>query len=70
MFSVVSFILPLFSVVSNGTKYAPIGQLMEYSHLLDRADECEDPYMRLVYAGNCPLYFHLINPCKCCLVDD
>ncbi|PRQ34124.1 putative oxysterol-binding protein [Rosa chinensis] len=23
--------------------------LMEYSHLLDRADECEDPYMRLVY---------------------
>lgn len=25
-------------------------QLMEYSHLLDQADECEDPYMRLVYA--------------------
>ena len=25
-------------------------QLMEYSHLLDLADECEDPYMRLVYA--------------------
>ena len=25
-------------------------QLMEYSYLLDRADECEDPYMRLVYA--------------------
>lgn len=23
---------------------------MEYSHLLDKADECEDPYMRLVYA--------------------
>jgi len=25
-------------------------QLMEYSHLLNLADECEDPYMRLVYA--------------------
>ena len=24
-------------------------QLMEYSHLLDLADQCEDPYMRLVY---------------------
>lgn len=23
---------------------------MEYSYLLDQADECEDPYMRLVYA--------------------
>lgn len=22
---------------------------MEYSHLLDLADECEDPYLRLVY---------------------
>lgn len=28
-----------------------LSQLMEYSHLLDLADECEDPYMRLVYAG-------------------
>ncbi|GAY47933.1 hypothetical protein CUMW_108150 [Citrus unshiu] len=27
-------------------------QLMEYSHLLDLADECEDPYMRLVYASS------------------
>lgn len=25
---------------------------MEYSYLLDLADECEDPHMRLVYAGN------------------
>ena len=25
-------------------------QLMEYSYLLDQADECEDPYMVLVYA--------------------
>lgn len=24
---------------------------MEYSYLLDLADECEDPYMRLMYAG-------------------
>lgn len=23
---------------------------MEYSYLLDQADECEDPYLRLVYA--------------------
>ncbi|KAH9672358.1 Oxysterol-binding protein-related protein 3A [Citrus sinensis] len=27
-----------------------MAELMEYSHLLDLADECEDPYMRLVYA--------------------
>ena len=25
-------------------------QLMEYSHLLNLADECEDPYMKMVYA--------------------
>ncbi|XP_058100152.1 oxysterol-binding protein-related protein 3C-like [Magnolia sinica] len=24
--------------------------MLEYSHLLDLADECEDPYMRMVYA--------------------
>jgi len=24
---------------------------MEYSYLLDLVDECEDPHMRLVYAG-------------------
>jgi hypothetical protein len=23
---------------------------MEYCELLDKADECEDPYMRMVYA--------------------
>ncbi|PSS23765.1 Oxysterol-binding protein-related protein like [Actinidia chinensis var. chinensis] len=28
-----------------------MAELMEYSHLLDLADECEDPYMRLVYAS-------------------
>ncbi|PPD77014.1 hypothetical protein GOBAR_DD26073 [Gossypium barbadense] len=27
-------------------------ELMEYSYLLDRADECEDPYLRLVYASS------------------
>lgn len=26
-------------------------QLMEYSYLLDMADECEDPYVKMVYAG-------------------
>ena len=31
---------------------------MEYSYLLDRADECEDPCMRLVYACE---YFHLFH---------
>ncbi|MQL86687.1 hypothetical protein Taro_019220, partial [Colocasia esculenta] len=29
-----------------------LSQLMEYCHLLDLADECEDPYMRLVYASS------------------
>uniref|UniRef100_A0A2P2LDM3 Oxysterol binding protein n=3 Tax=Rhizophora mucronata TaxID=61149 RepID=A0A2P2LDM3_RHIMU len=28
-----------------------MAELMEYSNLLDLADECEDPYMRLVYAA-------------------
>ncbi|GLT70794.1 hypothetical protein SLA2020_428540 [Shorea laevis] len=27
-----------------------MAELMEYSYLLDRADECDDPYMQLVYA--------------------
>lgn len=26
-----------------------VSQLMEYSSLLDQADECEDPCLRLVY---------------------
>ncbi|KAJ7950301.1 Oxysterol-binding family protein [Quillaja saponaria] len=29
-----------------------MAELMEYSYLLDMADECEDPYMRLVYASS------------------
>ncbi|OWM66782.1 hypothetical protein CDL15_Pgr010435 [Punica granatum] len=32
------------------TMIQKMAELMEYSHLLDKADECEDPYMRLVYA--------------------
>lgn len=31
---------------------------MEYSYLLDMADETEDPYLRLVYA--CKHYFHIL----------
>ncbi|XP_028083278.1 uncharacterized protein LOC114284536 [Camellia sinensis] len=27
-------------------------ELMEYSYLMDLADECEDPYMRLVYSSS------------------
>ncbi|XP_052172964.1 oxysterol-binding protein-related protein 3C-like isoform X2 [Diospyros lotus] len=29
-----------------------MAELMEYHYLLDLADECEDPYMRLVYASS------------------
>lgn len=32
------------------TMLQKMAELMEYTHLLDKADECEDPYMRLVYA--------------------
>ncbi|XP_020971956.1 transketolase, chloroplastic-like [Arachis ipaensis] len=32
------------------TMLQKMAELMEYSHLLDKADECEDLYMRLVYA--------------------
>ncbi|ONI03435.1 hypothetical protein PRUPE_6G256800 [Prunus persica] len=34
------------------TMLQKMAELMEYSHLLDLADECEDPYMRLVYASS------------------
>ncbi|XP_068654871.1 oxysterol-binding protein-related protein 3A-like [Aristolochia californica] len=33
------------------TMIQKMAELMEYSHLLDLADKCEDPYMRLVYAS-------------------
>lgn len=41
-------------------------QLMEYSHLLDMADECEDPHMRLVYAGKCYSNIFYRTPSKFC----
>ncbi|KAL7247487.1 hypothetical protein ACSBR2_002407 [Camellia fascicularis] len=34
------------------TMIQKMAELMEYSYLLDQADECEDPYMRLVYASS------------------
>ncbi|CAO2820298.1 unnamed protein product [Amaranthus hypochondriacus] len=34
------------------TMLQKMAELMEYSHLLDEADRCEDPYMRLVYASS------------------
>ncbi|GJW30247.1 oxysterol-binding protein-related protein 3C-like protein [Tanacetum coccineum] len=33
------------------TMLQKMAELMEYSHLLKLADECEDPHMRMVYAG-------------------
>ncbi|KAL5973340.1 Oxysterol-binding protein-related protein 3A [Asimina triloba] len=34
------------------TMLQKMAELMEYSHLLDLADQCEDPYMRLVYSSS------------------
>ncbi|XP_072992914.1 oxysterol-binding protein-related protein 3A-like [Typha latifolia] len=34
------------------TMLQKMAELMEYCHLLDQADECQDPYMRLVYASS------------------
>ncbi|XP_062003546.1 oxysterol-binding protein-related protein 3A-like [Rosa rugosa] len=34
------------------TMLQKMAELMEYSHLLDLADECEDPYMQLVYSAS------------------
>lgn len=46
-------------------------QLMEYSYLLDRADECDDPYMQLVYASeySFTLNFHLVSAKYCLMMD-
>ncbi|KAL2229485.1 oxysterol-binding protein-related protein 3A-like [Sesamum indicum] len=43
------------------TMLQKMAELMEYSYLLDLADECEDPHMRLVYAAAwfVSLYFAL-----------
>ncbi|RWW85252.1 hypothetical protein BHE74_00006090 [Ensete ventricosum] len=44
-----------------------LSQLMEYSYLLDMADDSEDPYMRLVYA--CKYIFLLLfSICSECSV--
>ncbi|XP_021716127.1 oxysterol-binding protein-related protein 3C-like [Chenopodium quinoa] len=34
------------------TMLQKMAELMEYSHLLNQADECEDPYMQLVYSAS------------------
>ncbi|XP_042435472.1 oxysterol-binding protein-related protein 3A-like [Zingiber officinale] len=34
------------------TMLQKMAELMEYSYLLDLADQCEDPYMRLVYSSS------------------
>ncbi|GLT43333.1 hypothetical protein SLA2020_172920 [Shorea laevis] len=34
------------------TMLQKMAELMEYSYLLDQADECQDPYLRLVYASS------------------
>ena len=39
---------------------------MEYSYLLDMADETEDPYLRLVYA--CKDYFHVLSLVVCACI--
>ncbi|CAL5422584.1 unnamed protein product [Camellia sinensis] len=47
--SMVTLPVIIFEPVSMLQKMA---ELMEYSYLMDLADECEDPYMRSVYACN------------------
>ncbi|KAK4748198.1 hypothetical protein SAY87_014784 [Trapa incisa] len=37
-------------IIEPMTTLQRIAEMMEYSYLLDMADECEDPHMRLVYA--------------------
>ncbi|KAI3865939.1 hypothetical protein MKX03_036798 [Papaver bracteatum] len=41
--------LPVFIMEPMST-LQKMAEIMEYSHLLDLADECEDPHMRMVYA--------------------
>ncbi|KAK3034282.1 hypothetical protein RJ639_032217 [Escallonia herrerae] len=47
--SMVTLPVLIFEPMSMTQKMA---ELMEYSYLLDLADECEDPYMRLVYVAS------------------
>lgn len=42
---------------------------MEYSYLLDLADECEDPYMRLMYASKCSFMSLSVCVCVCACVS-
>ncbi|KAI3835765.1 hypothetical protein MKW92_025113 [Papaver armeniacum] len=42
--------LPVFIMEPMST-LQKMAEIMEYSHLLDLADECEDPHMRMVYAS-------------------
>ncbi|KAF3775726.1 hypothetical protein EJ110_NYTH49747 [Nymphaea thermarum] len=44
------------------TMIQKMAELMEYCSLLDQADECEDPYMRLVYACKRPLSIFFFLP--------
>ncbi|KAF8395133.1 hypothetical protein HHK36_019074 [Tetracentron sinense] len=43
--------LPVF-IFEPTTMLQKMAELMEYSQLLDRADVCEDPYMRMVYTSS------------------
>lgn len=39
-------------------------QILEYTHLLDLADECEDPYMRVAYVCKFILFcYHFFFLC-------
>ncbi|KAK9154317.1 hypothetical protein Sjap_001797 [Stephania japonica] len=43
--------LPVF-ICEPMTNLQKMAEIMEYSHLLDLANECEDPYLRMVYASS------------------
>ncbi|KAI5682412.1 hypothetical protein M9H77_03640 [Catharanthus roseus] len=57
--------LPVF-IFEPMTMLQRMAELMEYSYLLDLADECEDPHMRLVYAVSwfISLYYAYQRPWK------
>ncbi|KAI3965020.1 hypothetical protein MKX01_013951 [Papaver californicum] len=52
--SLVNFPISFFEPMSTLQKLA---EIMEYSHLLDLANECEDPHMRLVYVSTWAVNF-------------
>lgn len=43
--------LPVF-IFEPMTMLQKMAELMEYAHLLDMADQCEDPYLKMVYASS------------------